>query len=272
MLKDKQHIHALWIGNQLTFMELLTIKSFLAHGFKFHLWLYNHPVTEIPKGVIIEDASKIIARHHVFKYKYPNQFGHGKGSYAGFSYIFRYKLLYEYGGWWTDMDVSCLKTPDCKNQYVFGAHNSLSLSAHIMKTPPKSDLMKACYIAAKHKIDATNRDWYLPNKILTEEVEKFGLTNQVKKISPADNWNFIRKMLITSPEISENRYIIHWMNEEWRKNKISKLRVINHSLLSNLLEEYNIYHKKTKSNRTISYLFRTGFPAFLFYYDKSKDD
>jgi len=264
MSKNNQHIHALWIGNQLSFVELLTIKSFIAHGFDFHLWLYNPLVTKIPEKVHVEDASEIIPRHEVFKYKYKNQFGHGKGSYAGFSDIFRYKLLYEHGGWWTDMDVTCLKTPDFNDEYVFRTHHSLPLVGNIMKVPPKSDLMKACYEEAHKKINESNRDWHLPIQILADNVEKFGLSKHIKTFTNPDSWNLIRKLLRTNPEISNDWYMIHWVNEEWRRNRISKLRVINHSLLSNLLESYDILHKKAKSNRKLHYLYRTSLLGYIF--------
>lgn len=236
----------------------------MAHGFNFHLWLYNPLVTEIPEGVIIEDASEIIPRHDVFRYKYKNQFGHGKGSYAGFSDIFRYKLLYEYGGWWTDMDVTCLKMPDFNDEYVFRTHHSLPLVGNIMKVPPKSKLMKACYEEAQAKINENNRDWHLPIQILVNHVERFGLEGYVREFTNPDSWNLIRKYLVSDPEISSQWYMIHWVNEEWRRNRISKLRVINHSLLSNLLENYNILHKKAKSSRKMHYLYRTSLLGYIF--------
>lgn len=237
------NIHALWIGTQLSFVELLTINSFLKHGYTFNLWIYNPIITEIPKEVNIRNAAEIIPRHKVFRYKHKNQFGHGKGSYAGFSDIFRYKLLYEYGGWWTDMDVTCIKPLDFNEDYVFRTHHSLPLVGNIMKVPAKSPLMKACYEEASEKIDENNRDWHLPIQILADNVEKFGLTQYVRDFSNPDSWDLIRKLLRGGHDIPANWHLIHWVNEEWRRNKISKTRTLKGSVFNNFLNMYDIEHK-----------------------------
>ena len=44
-------IHGLWIGNKMSALELLTIHSFLQHGFQFHLWTYQQ-IENIPNGII----------------------------------------------------------------------------------------------------------------------------------------------------------------------------------------------------------------------------
>ncbi|MFO7789194.1 MAG: glycosyltransferase [Bacteroidales bacterium] len=256
-------VHALWIGNQLSFVEKLTIKSFIDHGFDFNLWLYNPLVTSVPEQVNIRDAAEIIPRHDVFNYKYTNQFGHGKGSFAGFSDIFRYKLLYEYGGWWTDMDVTCLKTPDFADDYVFRTHHSLPLVGNIMKVPPKSELMKLCYKEASDKITENNRDWHLPIQILADNVDKFGLSKYIRNFSNQDSWNIIRNLLQKNMEMPEHWYFIHWVNEEWRRNRISKLRTIKGSVLDTLLDKYDIHHKHAHNLRKIRLLFRLSLPGYI---------
>ncbi|MFP4663730.1 MAG: glycosyltransferase [Bacteroidales bacterium] len=257
-------IHALWIGNQLSFVELLTIKSFLKHGYKFNLWIYNPLVTEVPKGTCIRDASEIIPRHRVFKYKYANQFGHGKGSYAGFSDIFRYKLLYEHGGWWTDMDVTCLKPLGFEENYVFRTHHELPLVGNIMKVPKGSALMKDCYEEAARRIDENNRNWHLPIEILANNVEKHNLTSHIHEFTNPDSWDLIRKMLRDKQELPEHWKLIHWVNEEWRRNRISKLRCTESSLFANLLTRHNIHYKKARGYHKYRQLFRLSLPGYIF--------
>ncbi|MFW5805673.1 MAG: glycosyltransferase [Bacteroidales bacterium] len=256
-------VHGLWIGNQLSFVEKLTIKSFLDNGFDFHLWLYNPLITPVPDKVNIRDASDIIPRHDVFNYRFKNQFGHGKGSFAGFSDIFRYKLLYEYGGWWTDMDVTCLKAPDFDDDYVFRTHHTLPLVGNIMKVPPRSDLMKSCYEEASQKINEYNRDWHLPIQILADNVEKHKLTNYIKNFSNQDSWDVIRLLLRKNMDIPEHWYFIHWVNEEWRRNRISKLRTIKGSVFDKLLDKYKIDHQKAGSFHKIRLLFRLSLPGYI---------
>lgn len=217
-------IHALWIGNQLAPTELLTIRSFLNHGHRFHLWAYDNIETPLPEECILHNAAEIIPREEVFCYEYSNQFGHGKGSYAGFSDIFRYKLLYELGGWWTDMDVTCLKPLDSEDEYVFRTHHSLPMVGNVMKCPAGSELMKKCYNEAKEKVTATNRDWHLPIQILADNVKGFDLEKYIREFSNADSWNLIRKLLRKNFTPPDNWYVIHWVNEEWRRNGIDKTK------------------------------------------------
>jgi len=84
LLQDNKNIHGLWIGTWLSRVELLCIKSFLQNGHSFLLWTYDTLENEIPQGCLVKDAGIIIPREQVFSYKNKNQFGHGKGSYAGF--------------------------------------------------------------------------------------------------------------------------------------------------------------------------------------------
>ena len=233
-------VNALWIGTKLSTCELLTMRSFLNCGHNFVLWAYDKIETAIPDGVVVRDASEIIPREKVFCYKYSNQFGHGKGSYAGFSDIFRYRLLYLYGGWWTDMDVTCLKPLDFADEYVFRTHHSLPLVGNIMKCPKNSLLMKMCYEEASAKVDENNRDWHLPINILVDNVRKLGLQEKVREYSNIDSWNVVRKLLYKTTEIPEEWHVIHWVNEEWRRNRIERGEFLKNSEFAHLARINNL--------------------------------
>jgi len=241
MKDENKTVNALWIGKKLSPAELLTIKSFLENGHEFILWAYDKIETPLPEGTILKDASEIFPRKHVFCYKYSNQFGHGKGSYAGFSDIFRYKLLYLYGGWWTDMDVTCLKPLDFEDEYVFRTHHDLSLVGNIIKCPKESILMKKCFEEAVRKVDENNKDWHLPIQILADNVNKLGLDKYIKTFSNPDSWNLIRKILKRTISIPEEWYVIHWVNEEWRRNRISKVLFIKRSLFYKMCKKYDVH-------------------------------
>ncbi len=233
-------IHGLWIGNKLSITELITLKSFISNGHQFWLWTYNPIETEVPPNVTLKNANEIIPSDKVFCYKYTNQFGHGKGSYAGFSDIFRYKLLHQYGGWWTDMDVTCLKPLDFKEEYVFRVHHSLPLVGNIMKCPKGSKLMEICYKEASEKVTAENRDWHLPIEILVKNVYELKLEYYIKNFSNTDSWDIIRKFLRADYKIPDNWYVIHWVNEEWRRNNIDKNKFLKKSLFFNLAKNYEL--------------------------------
>ncbi|TCD07722.1 hypothetical protein EZ449_14410 [Pedobacter frigidisoli] len=100
-------IQSLWIGDTLSNVEKLCIKSFLDYGHDFHLYCYDQ-IANVPKGTKLFDASKILSREAIFQ----NKKGWGGGSFSGFADFFRILLLQAKGGWWVDMDIICLKEFD----------------------------------------------------------------------------------------------------------------------------------------------------------------
>lgn len=238
--QENKIIHGLWIGKKLSVMELLCIKSFIRNNHEFWLWAYDVIETQLPDKLVVKDASKIIPREKVFCYRHSNQFGHGKGSYAGFSDIFRYKLLYEYGGWWVDMDVVCLKPFDFNEPYIFRTHHDFAMVGNMMKCPPRSELMKLCFDRAVHLVDENNRDWNLPIKILNDTINELQLNNYIKDFSNQDSWLIIRKMLYKDYAVPESWYALHLVNEEWRRNRINKNAIPYKSYIGKLLKTYGL--------------------------------
>jgi hypothetical protein len=237
---NEKNVNGLWIGNELSLMELLTIESFIANGYTFHLWTYEPIKTNLPKSCICCDANQIIPLNQVFKYKYSSQFGTGKGSYAGFSDIFRYKLLHDQGGWWVDMDVTCIKPFDVEVPYFFREHHSLPLVGNVMKAPKGSELMWKCYQDASLAIDENNRDWHKPIEILIKNIQEFDLGKHVvSSVSNTDEWHKIKGFVYGNEIIPNNWVFIHWCNEVWRTNGFSKNQPLNTSTYGKLLMKHN---------------------------------
>lgn len=234
-------INSLWIGDTLSALELLTIQSYIVNGHTFKLWLYEELQTPLPKGVLVQDASTIIPRENVFSYTKKNKYGHGKGSYAGFSDIFRYKLLYEKGGWWTDMDITCLKPYQFNRPYFFRSHHELPVVGNVLKCPPKSKLMKLCYEEALKSVTAENTDWHKPIEILNKNIAVLDLGSYIERqVSNYDRWDETATYLMHNRSIPENWFFIHWQNEEWRSRKISKQKFSVNSTFAQLLKKYSV--------------------------------
>ena len=236
-------VNGLWIKGQLSALELLTIQSFLSNGFSFTLWTYEPKNINAPHHTIVKDANEIIPYKDVFTYKNTNIHGHGKGSYAGFSDIFRYKLLYENGGIWTDMDITCLKNFDIKADYFFRYHHKENAVGNFMKCPKNSAVMKWCYEQAIEKMDANNTDWLLPIRILNDGIQKFELTIYIQKISNNDSFPEVAMLLSSTVKIPDEWKIIHWMNEEFRRLNISKEVCLEASWLHHFYNKYGINHQ-----------------------------
>lgn len=239
LTSDNKIVHGLWIGEQLSALEMLTIHSFTENGHEFFLWTYGPLKNTLPEGAVLMDANLIIPKEKIFRYKNKNKFGHGKGSVSGFSDIFRYKLLYEKGGWWVDMDVTCLKPLNLNAPYFFRQHHDLKLVGNVMKVPPHSNLMKKCYEESVTTIDENNTDWHKPIEILNKYVVEEDLQSYISgDISNEDKWKEIKIHICRAQKIPSQYYVIHWMNEEWRSRNMDKNDIRYNSALGKLM----IYH------------------------------
>ncbi len=233
-------VHGLWVGSSLSPLEELCLRSFVAMGHEFHLWLYEPLSHGLPEGVIQRPAADILPAGDIFRYRHGNQFGHGKGSLAGFADLFRYKLLYEEGGWWSDMDVTCLRPLDFEAPYIFRRHDVLPVVGNLMKCPQGSPLMEACYLEARERVNAANRDWLLPVRILNKYVRQFQLEPYIVDITNKDRWETVEYYLYHAPSFAPRWCAFHWMNEEWRSRGLDKKAVPEGSALGRLLALHGI--------------------------------
>lgn len=123
-------ISGLWIGPRLSRFEHNSIKSYLKQGYQYNLYTYDK-VENIPEGTNILDANEILDKKYFFHYE---------GLIAPFSDLFRYKLLYDKGGVWSDCDIICVRRlPSSKKmKYIFVAERTILKGAFnsCMKTPP----------------------------------------------------------------------------------------------------------------------------------------
>lgn len=99
-------IQQLWVGSKLSYIEQLSMRSFIACGHKLHLYSYDSDLT-VPPGVELKDARQVLPESDVFAHS--ARAGRSRGSLAGFADLFRWKLLHDKGGAWADSDLVCLR-------------------------------------------------------------------------------------------------------------------------------------------------------------------
>lgn len=222
-MDDNKIIRSLWIGNHLSPLELLCINSYLQNGHVVELYIYNN-IDNVPPGVIIKDANLIIPREEIFLISV----GAHKNSYAMFANYFRYKLLYEIGGWWSDLDAVCLQPYDFNQEYVFinekTRHNSGRIANGIIKCPLRSDVMKYCVEATREIVESHRIDrWGVTGPILLEQaISEFNLQAYgvpYEYFNPI-GWFEIEKFISGKTSIKEietfnNTYSIHLFNSTW---------------------------------------------------------
>jgi hypothetical protein len=188
-------------------MEQLMLRSFDACGHRFVLWLYGRLEHDVPPGVDVRDAAKIIPRERVFCYKA----GMRPGSYAGFSDLFRYKPLYDCGGWWTDLDVVCLQPLDFDQWYAFHPHAELGLVGSVLKTPPRSELMRRRAAWTARNVDAWNVVWTRPIRILVDETRRLGLERYILPAHAAlSDWQEGESYATTAAPPPPELHLLHW--------------------------------------------------------------
>lgn len=215
-------------------MEQMSISSFLKNGHSFHLYVYND-VQGLPRGTILKDANDIIPKNRIFKYKHHD-------SYAGFSNLFRYKLLYEKGGYWVDTDVVCLKPFQFKTDHAFlcdkkrYAKNLFIMKRHringwFIKAPAGSAIMKYCYTFSEKQTPEDLLWGDIGPRLITRAVKKFKMEEFMTPyyaFCPIFATQY--KQLINSSFIAswkwkkalKRSYGVHLYNEMWRRNNIDK--------------------------------------------------
>ncbi len=235
-------VNSLWIGGPLGPMGQLTIRSFVRQGYGFRLWVYEEP-EDLPPSPLLQcaDARQVLPEERVFRYERPSYLGHGKHSVAGFSDLFRYVLLERYGGWWTDMDVTCLARLPETQGYCFRTHHKLPAVGNLMHCPPGSPLMAACAEEAVQSVHSGNRDWMLPIKILNKHLERLGLSGAIRDMTNPDSWWSIRRLLDEpAPALPAQWLALHWNNTDWQRLGLSQNEALEGSVYRSLLAEHGI--------------------------------
>jgi len=210
-----QIIQGLWIGQELSVMEQLSLSSFLRHGHQYHLYVYDD-VKNIPAGAVIQDGNEILPASRIFQYKQ-------HATYAGFSNFFRYKLLLERGGWWVDTDTVCLKPFDFSGEYVFSseiAQGREVINSGICKAPAGSQVMAHAWGVCEKK-DPEQLVWGETGpRLMGAAVREFSLERykQPAEVFCPVGYADWHKVLEPGADLKlgDCSYAIHLWNERWR--------------------------------------------------------
>jgi len=231
-------IQGLWIGPELSVMEQLSIASFLLNGHGYDLYVYDE-VRNIPAGTVVKDANEILPSSKIFQYKQTP-------SYAGFANFFRYKLLLERGGWWSDTDTICLKPFDFPEQHVFATEMCRGLeviSSGVIKAPVGSEAMGHAWEVCQTK-NPEQLIWGETGPRLTAEVvSRYSLEQYAKSYDVFCPLAYTEWHRALEPEtevaLAESSYAIHLWNEMWRgANQDKNARYPDNCLYEQLKRRY----------------------------------
>jgi hypothetical protein len=213
----------LWIGGELSTLERLAMLSHVRVGHEYHLWVYE-PI-RVPRGVIVEDASRILGRASIFRY----ETGPGKGSVSAFSNVFRYRLLFECGGWWCDTDLVALKRFDFETDYVFASQvnvdGTVSAASGIIKAPRRSALMERCFEYAS-AVDRKTLEWgVIGPKLVEREIKAHDLERYIQPpgtFCPAHWFEAELYPPLHVRPLGPESYAVHLWHEMWRRGNFDK--------------------------------------------------
>ncbi len=221
-------IQGLWIGGALSRVEKLCISSYLSEGHDFHLYTYGK-VDGVPDGVTVLDGEEILKSEYIF-------LNSDRKTYSGFSNLFRYKLLRDRGGVWTDLDVVCLKAFKFAEETIVAQEidedGSVIVATCVIASRANSGLMKECYEGAVKADRSKQKFGTLGPYFFARFVQRYG--DQVRKKSPSvfcpvpfTRWSDLisdrpdRQASVTSC-IGDETLAVHLWNEMWRDAKIDK--------------------------------------------------
>jgi hypothetical protein len=192
--------------------------------------LYTYGDVEgIPGGVLQQDARAVMPAGRVFTHGE----GFGKGSYAAFSDLFRYKLLRDHGGLWSECDVVCLRPFDFTGQGAYAVASERvhpdagageRLSGCVLAAPAGSEAFHECHDACADA-DMNSIAWGdFGADLLTRILRSRGLERHalpVAAICPVDWWQAPRLVQADAPA-HDGAYAIHFWNEVWRYHGLDK--------------------------------------------------
>ena len=133
----------------------------------------------------------------------------GAYGYTQAADLFRYRLLYEKGGWYFDTDCLLLKplTPLFDRDYVFGFYNATDVNNAVLKFPKGHVLLDQIYKESVQKVpDPETWPSGVGPSLLTQYVKKFNL---IDKALPRDYFYAISWWEQQQSSPQENPYILH---------------------------------------------------------------
>ena len=253
----KPIVQSLWLSNRnekicvLSNNEILSIKSFLKNDHEYHLYVYGE-IENIPEGVVVKDGNEIIPASEIFYYNSRANQGKSGGSVSAFSNMFRYKLLYDKGGYWVDTDMICVKQLDFDTPYVFSTEychrrRRKVVNAGIIKAPPGSNFAKMAYERCL-QVDKSRLKWgAIGPSLVAECVKKNRLHRYIRPYEffcPVHYIEFMKLVDDSGYRPSDEVYCVHLWNERWRRENLDKNGTFHQdSFMEYCKEKYDVSNK-----------------------------
>ena len=148
-------LNSLWVGDQLSYVERLSIQSARAHGHEFRIFSYSPETLQgVPDGVEVLDASEIMPREKMISY------AECEGGIQLGANLWRYHLLAK-GGFWCDLDCVLVKPFDFDQPYVLGWEHEGWINNAVMYAPADSPFVQDLFALSKPNV---RPPWFGPRR------------------------------------------------------------------------------------------------------------
>ena len=240
----------LWLGKT-TRLERMCLRSFLQQGHAVHLYVYENWVDWCSALKVytdaeqcparLRDASEIVSAAELVRFQ----------NLSNFSDYFRYQLLYQRGGWWSDLDVFCLRPFDLDAEYVFSSQLTVCRTADevnntVMRAPKGSELMKWSIDRVDNEIDTLTCPWpEIGPHTMNLGIDRFNLQGAKQpheRFCPLHYFDAPRNYLEFGTDALEfglETLGVHLWNEEMRRAGADKDGRYPGSLYEKLLHEFD---------------------------------
>lgn len=206
-------VNSFWWGPRLTNLEKVCISSFLQNGIDYNLYVYDEPLG-VPPNVTLKDAGAILPRARVFPYKAGD---FNIGSISGFTNLFRYTLINELGGWWTDTDHCCIRLFPCASEMYFqvpAKEGEFCIASSFFAAPAQSPVLRHCLDVFSQKDVTRIVHGETGPRLLTESVLQCGKKDDVSNhelFFPIGWWDYERLLLDETLSL-ESCFTVHFFN------------------------------------------------------------
>ena len=232
---EKNVVCSFWMGS-LSNLEITSIKSFIYNGFNVVIYTYEPETFTINlKNLEIKDASCIIS-NTLYKKVFDKSTVKGRYTEASwFANMFRYKMLYDNGGVWFDLDIICVRPFSIDQTMLVSQKDSMCSINNNFICVEKGDALMQCaydkcmenFKKGEKRIHGSTGPSLLSSLLKLPEWESY-----IQFVLPSlafneIDWKEIKS--ITEPNkhmdllLNENLLGIHLWNKVWSSDlKLSK--------------------------------------------------
>jgi hypothetical protein len=131
-----ERLNSLWVGDELGYIERLSIVSAMASGHPYTIYSYApEKLRGVPNGAEVRNAREVMSDETLLRFFNPHWAALGTD-------FFRYALLAKGLGYWVDLDMYFLRPFDFDQEYVFGWEHESSINGAVLRIPPQSNMLR----------------------------------------------------------------------------------------------------------------------------------